>query len=180
VHGNDPRLRLLTVASPYWTRLAESSAEVHGDLDRVLERFDVRPVGWGYIDIIVVPSRAEQFLAELTRIGIATCIVTLWCEASEINKQRYGCPHGMGGPIRNGVWFSEMCERDPFRVEDLGVDISESQLDPFALARACNELALGFATTGIRDRPEYSPCLAPGFWLAVPEDWRSDAAAGMA
>ena len=168
------------MANPYWTRLTQSSSVVKGQVDRVLELFGAQPVGSGYIDIIVSPSKSEQFLAELTRLGIAAHTVTLWCEASEINKQRYGCPHGMGGPTRDGVWFSEMCEPDPFNAKDHGIDIDQSELDPFALAHECNSLTLAYVSTGIKDRPEYSPCLAPGFWLAVPKDWQSSVQADVA
>jgi hypothetical protein len=117
--------------------------------------------------------KVEQLLAELSGLGIAVHAVTLWCEATEGNKQRYGCPHGMGGPVHSGVWYSELCEPDPFDVERQGLNVSESDLEPLALASDCNSLVLGYCTTGILARPEYSPCLAPGFWLAVPEAWQS-------
>ena len=168
------------MANPYWTRLAESSSAVKDEIDRALDLFGAQPVGSGYIDIIVSPSKAQQFLATLTRLGIAAHVVTLWCEASDINKQRYGCPHGMGGPVHNGVWFSEMCEPDPFNVEDHGIDMAQSELDPFALAQECNSQTLAFVSSGIKSRPEYSPCLAPGFWLAVPKDWQSSTPADVA
>ena len=143
------------------------------EVDRVLELFCVKPVGSGYIDVIVSPTKADTFLSALTQLGIATHAVTLWCEASETNKQRYGCPHGMGGPVHYGMWFSELCEKELFDVESKGVNIFDSKLDPFALAQECNSLTLAYVNNGIQDRPEYSPCLAPGFWLAVPDDWKS-------
>jgi hypothetical protein len=139
----------------------------------LLAEFQVHPVGSGYIDIIVSSSEAERFLERLTKIGVAVDCITLWCEATDANKQRHGCPHGMGGPVHNGVWFSEMCERDPFDISDHGIEIADSQLDPRVLVEQCNSLALSYVTTGMKLRPEYSPCLAPGFWLAVPESWRS-------
>jgi hypothetical protein len=168
------------MANPYWTRLAQSSSSVKGQVDDALELFGAHPVGSGYIDIIVTPSKSEQFLAALTRLGIATHRVTLWCEASETNKQLYGCPHGMGGPVHGGVWFSEMCEPDSFNAEDHGINIAQSELDPFALAHDCNSLSLAYVNTGIRDRPECSPCLVPAFWLAVPKDWHSGVRADVA
>ena len=168
------------MATPYWTRLADPSSAVQHEIDRVLDLFGVKPVGSGYIDIIVPPPKAEQFLAALDRLGVAAHMVTLWCEASELNKQRYGCPHGMGGPVHNGVWFSEMCEPDPFNVEDHGISTADSTLEPFALSKACNSLALAYASTGIKGRSEYSPCLAPGFWLAVPSGWQSSVQADVA
>ena len=168
------------MANLYFERLADPSSAVQKDLDRMLETFAVQPVGTGYIDIIVPLPKYEQFLAALTTLGIAAHAVTLWCTASETNKQIYGCPHGMGGPVHNGVWFSEICERDPFDVQDHGIGIEQSHLDPFALAQECNSLTLAFVSNGIKDRPEYSPCLAPGFWLAVPDSWQSSVPASVA
>ena len=161
------------MANHYYKRLADASSGVQMELDRTLEIFAVQPVGTGYIDIIVPLAKSEKFLATVTTLGIAATAVTLWCTASETNKKIYGCPHGMGGPVHGGVWFSEMCERDPFDVKDHGISIEQSQLDPFVLAQECNSLALAFVSAGIKDRPEYSPCLAPGFWLAVPKSWKS-------
>jgi len=161
------------MANPYWSRLTDSWYVVHRELDSVLYRFAVRPMGAGYADIIVPRSKADQFLADLTRLGVAAHMVTLWCEASDSNKQRYGCPHGMGGPVQHGVWFSEMCERDPFDVKDHGVNVAQSQMDPFELARECNSLIANYVSTGMKERAEYSPCLAPGLTLAVPDNWAS-------
>lgn len=162
--------------TPYWARLDSQSLALKGEVDRALARFEVKPVGTGYIDIIVVPQKAEAFLTHMTQLGIAASMVTLWCEASEANKAQFGCPHGMGGPIRDGIWFSEMGEGD-LLVSDVAVDVQTSLLDPFALAGECNDVCLRYTTEGIPALANYSPCMVPGFWLAVPKDWRSLAAA---
>jgi len=160
--------------TPYWKRLDDSSF-LKDEIDNILRQFDVRPVGSGYIDVITPLDKAQRLLRELSSLGIAVRLVTLWCEVSESNKQRYGCPHGMGGPVHGGIWYTEMCEPDPFEVACYGIDISTSELDPFALAKSCNALALDYVNAGIVTRPEYSPCLTPGFWLAVPDTWKSRA-----
>src|SRR6478672_9085536 len=89
--------------TPYWQRLDDSSS-LQDEIDNILRQFDVRPVGSGYIDVIAPLDKAQRLLDELSRLGIAVRVVTLWCEASEGNKQRYGCPHGMGGPVHGGIW----------------------------------------------------------------------------
>ena len=162
------------MANHYWSRLNEHSSTVKTQLDLALVEFGVFPVGHGYIDIIVPRTIADTFLASMSLLGVAIHRVSLWCEASERNKQRYGCPHGMGGPVHNGIWFSEMCEHDSFKVEDHGISIDQSQLDPITLAAQCNSLASDYVFSGMEARQDYSPCFAPGFWLSVPRDWRSD------
>lgn len=158
--------------TPYWKRLSDSGS-LQDELDNILRQLDVRPVGSGYIDVIAPLDKAQRLLDELSTFGIAVHLVTLWCAASESNKQRYGCPHGMGGPVHGGIWYSEMCDRDPFDVARHGIDISKAELDPFALAKSCNALALVYVNAGIATRPDYSPCLTPGLWLAVPDTWKS-------
>jgi hypothetical protein len=159
--------------TPYWARLAKDDKQVQRQLDAALVNFRVEPVGHGYIDIIVPRAKAEAFLEEMSRLGIASHCATMWCEATAENKEALGCPHGMGGPVNYGIWYSEMCETHPFDVEDRGFDIMKSRLEPFALARTCNAIVLSYIQEGMRKRLEWSPCLVPGIWLAVPDDWRS-------
>lgn len=143
-------------------------------LDAAVKAYQLEPVGSGYVDIITPPDTAGAFLEEMAQLGIAAHVVTMWCSASDDNKERFGCPHGMGGPVQRGVWFSEMCEMNPFDVGDHGISVKDSSLDPWQLASVCKSKVLGYIHEGMRDRPEWSPCLWPGIWLAVPDDWVSE------
>lgn len=162
------------MTSAYWTRLADQAVGLKAKLDAALKAHKVEPVGSGYIDIITPPEIAEAFLEDLAQLGIASHTVTMWCKASDENKRRYGCPHGFGGPVQNGVRFSEMCETNPFDVTDYGINMEESALPPHQLASECKAKILAYIQQGMRARPEWSPCLWPGIWLAIPDDWISE------
>lgn len=96
-----------------------------------------------------------------------------WCDCTPENQKRFGCPHGYGGPAHaRGGYFSEMCEEDPFEISDPDLDPHTSMLEPYEVVRRCNAIVLEYCSAGMEARPEYSPCLCPGLWLAVPDDWR--------
>jgi hypothetical protein len=132
----------------------------------------MRPVGTGYIDIITPVASSEAFLEALNTLGIAVNRITLWCHCTEGNALRFGCPHGHGGPLCRGGFYSEVCEQDSYEVahpRPPGNDPS----DLSRWVRECNDSAKQYVLSGMKRRQDYSPCFTPGFWLDVPEDWRN-------
>jgi hypothetical protein len=159
-------------ANPYFAHLTESRGTVLPQIEALMAKCHSVPVGWGFIDVITRHEQCDEVIARLTELGVAINIVTLWCDCTEENKSRYGCPHGYGGPMHAAGYFSEMCERDYFDVKDFGVDLSAEIVDRASIITTCNKLAAEYVATGIKQRVDYSPCLVPGFWLAVPKDWK--------
>ena len=155
----------------YFSCLIQSKTALLPLIEALLAECESLPVGNGFIDLITPKERSEQLIAGVTELGVAIRGVTLWCDCTEENKIRYGCPHGYGGPRHGTGFFSEMCETDWFNVEDLGIDVSASDVDPESLVAICNDLARQYARVGMAQRSDYSPCLVPGFWLCVPAGW---------
>lgn len=120
------------------------------ELDALLERHGVQPVGNGYIDCICPREEAGPFLKALRSAGIAVTDYSLWQYVPPAETAVLG----MGGPpcrYRAG-WYSELNVLRllrPWR--------GEAELEAFLTAE---EGRLGCT-------------LAPGFCLEVPEDWRS-------
>ena len=153
----------------YLTEIRDMSVPM---LDAILRENDLRPVGTGFIDIITQTDRCPGFVTCVSDLGIAIEMVTLWCHCTDENRQRYGCPHGYGGPKCDGGYFSEMCERDSFEIT---MDALSSSA-PGALkheVHKCNEQAMNYVRDGMKRRSDYSPCFVPGFWLAVPDKWKN-------
>jgi hypothetical protein len=152
--------------------LAARRNEVQPELDAFLVASDLHPFGWGYIDIIAPLERCEEFVSKVTALEIPIPMIALWCHCTDQNRQRYGCPHGFGGPACEGGFFSEMCEPDSFE-PSIPESRSDRSEDLATLLRDCNAQAIECVRAGMKRMEDYSPCLVPGFWLAVPEDWRN-------
>ena len=159
-------------ANAYFSRLAESKRMLMPRIKPLLAECDSRPVGWGFIDLITRREKCERLIAGVTELGLAINLVTLWCNCTEENKARFGCPHGYGDPRHATGFFSEMCERDYFDVSKLSVDVTGNDVDPASLVSLCNDLAWQYVSAGMLQRADYSPCLVPGFWLCLPDHWR--------
>ena len=162
---NEPR-------GAYLDRLRASQATVQSAIEVLIAQCGCLVVGNGFIDIITRLPMCDTFIDGVSRLGVAVTYITLWCDCTEQNKRLYGCPHGLGGPRYPGGFFSEMCERDSFDAAESGVDVRLQNTDPDAFVTACNALARDYVNVGIPLRPEFSPCLVPGFWLSVPDDWK--------
>jgi hypothetical protein len=138
-------------------------------VDNLLDRFETYVVGDGYIDIIVLRQHLESFIIELTAIDVAICNVSWWCNATDNNKKKFGCPHGMGGPETKHGWFSEIVQEE----DDLQIDHKRESIAEI------NQRALKIIKSKTMDKP-YDPaltfettlCLTPGLWLQVPDNWK--------
>lgn len=141
-------------------------------IEGLLENFRTTPVGDGFIDIITPTDNIDSFIGSMSDLGIAINIVTLWCDCTPGNELKYGCPHGYGGPSYESGYYSEICEHDPFDAAKSIPELITDEAVPADLINKYNTAIREYVETGIQGRPEYSPCLVPGFWLVVPKDWK--------
>jgi len=155
----------------YISRLEQHAATIKPRLDQLLVDLEATPVGHGYIDIIVLRDRWDVFVDSVTGIGIAISHMTLWCHASEANQARYGCPHGLGGPMTKHGWITEMAGDWVFNAEAL-VPVAED-VDGDGRDRVDRWNAAARDSLRSDLFCNQSPCYLPGFWLKVPEGWRN-------
>ena len=117
-------------------------------IDKLIEKYKVQTVGTGYFDCIVSKDHAKDFIKELDEIGVKVVSVDWWCHCTSTNKEKYGCPHGLGGPksLYYSDWFSELThyEKDGFA----------SNLD-----------VIDYIFHEAPKEKYYSPCLFPSLWL---------------
>ena len=125
-------------------------------LNSLLSKYNVQIVGRGYAECIVKAENALAFIDELSAMKISIKSVTWWCHCNNQNKEKYGCPHGGGGPVSEYYegHFSEMYHM-PEKVV------------------ACNEEAKEYITNEVKRENFYSPCIDPAFWLDVPDEWKN-------
>ena len=119
-------------------------------LDEIIEKYNVQPVGWGYIDCIVTFDNVFDFINDLSEVNISITGVTWWCHCKDENS---GCPHGMGGPVSKyySGWFSEMW---------------------YPLVEFENNQQVVFYIKNPADN-EILECFVPALWLDVPDDWEN-------
>jgi len=108
----------------YYDFLNASKESIVEQVEYSLQLHKVQPVGNGYIDCIVMKENLDQFVNDISSIGILISDVSWWCYVNP-NQQSIGCPHGMGGPGSDFYdgWFSElqndMYEADKARIESI-------------------------------------------------------------
>ena len=126
-------------------------------LDELLLKYKVEPVGQGYIDCIILNDDIPGFVDEITALGIKIIGLTVWCHYTDEHEELYNCPHGLGGPksIYHDGWFSEMCCDDSF----LEIEYNEQVVDVLF--------------NGLPMKSWYSPCMMPALWLDVPDCWNN-------
>ncbi|MEA4831534.1 MAG: hypothetical protein VB118_02820 [Oscillospiraceae bacterium] len=130
--------------------------ETKNALDKLLLSYKVQPVGWGYIDCIVMIENVTEFISSLTKISIKVTEITWWCHNAIGGNIKTGCPHGGGGPrsIYYDGWFSEMYQIPNTIIQD-------------------NNEIVSYVFHEWPNNKVYLPCLIPAFWLNVPDDWRN-------
>lgn len=110
------------------------------ELDAVMERLHITPVGSGYLELICPKDSIMDFIDEMDRLGLAITGFSWWCHVTQGHE-----PCGMGGPkdrFGDG-WYSEI------------------QMGAFT-PLDCNEAYREFFMTEYRN---YKPCLVPAFSL---------------
>ncbi|AZN39914.1 hypothetical protein [Paenibacillus albus] len=158
----------------YMEHLRSNNGIFQENIENTLEKHQAQPVGSGYIDIISDPMLVESLITELTTIGIAIYGVSWWCFCSDENRERHGCPHGMGGPksvYREG-WYSEM------GLEYESFDIPLNVYDKFELSSVTvedvstlNDSIRNYIQEFSHDK-RYDKCFNPALWLHVPREWK--------
>ena len=142
-------------------------------IERLLEKYKTQPVGNGYIDLILDKENSLNLIDELTELSVAVENLTWWCNVTEENKSKLGCPHGYGGPLNTygEGWFSECVHYPDFEIPKLPDPIDEYAMSLSAFVEKCNRLAINYIKNILPTESFYSPCLYPGIWIDVPPDW---------
>ena len=161
------------------TYIQSLDKQKQGQIDLLIAEHKIYS-GTNYSDIIIPQNLIIKFINGLTNIGIVINSVSWWCNATDDNKTKYGCPHGYGGPMTTFGWFSEMshdfdeiCEMESelflsldndFRVETIK-NINEKVVNHI-LTKQTTTYADGTYLTF-----KNNPCLTPGLDLFVPDNW---------
>jgi len=151
-------------------------------LDELIARYAVYSSDTSYGDIIVPRDGVVDFVNGLTNIGVAINSLNWWCDATDENKNKYGCPHGYGGPMTGVGWFSEMChDFDEISATEKGLFLSLDADFKSETVKIINdkiiELIKNKRTITYSDGTfltfQNNPCLTPGLDLYVPNDWKT-------
>lgn len=164
----------------YINYLESKKNEFVSQLECLLAKYKVQPVGSGYIDCIVLKNNLENFIKEISALGILITDVSWWCYVNSSDSEAKECPHGLGGPESEHYegWFSEL-QNEAFSVD--GEKVS-SVLNSYNehLIYSINMQTLDDIKTMLKIPFKYTPkdyiegnkCVMPGLWLLVPGDWK--------
>ncbi|MCL2637960.1 MAG: hypothetical protein FWD48_06260 [Oscillospiraceae bacterium] len=124
---------------------------VKDNLDDLIEKYKVQPIGHGYIDCIISLDNVFNFINDLSKMKFNVYGLTWWCHCKDENSD---CPHGMGGSKSKFYqgWFSEM-QLPLIKFED-------------------NEQVKTYIKTPNDDR--ILKCFVPALWIDVPDYWRNN------
>ena len=163
-----------SVLSPYYQNLQSNSEQLQVAIEGLLEKYQVQPVGTGFIDLILEKGISLNLIGELTELSVAVENLSWWCNVTPENKLKYGCPHGYGGPIKKHGkgFFSECAQYPDFEILRLPDPVNEYEMSPKAFADKCNLLATDYIKNIFPTESFYSPCLYVGIWIYVPSDWK--------
>jgi hypothetical protein len=166
------------------TYISSWTCKKQQQLDELIAKYAVYSSDTTYGDIIVPRDSVVYFINSLTNIGVAINSINWWCNATDENKNKFGCPHGYGGPMTRVGWFSEMChdfdeisgmEQDLF----LSLDIDFKAETIKSINDKTIELIKNKRTITYADGTfltfQNNPCLTPGLDLYVPNDWKTKA-----
>ncbi|WP_144556031.1 hypothetical protein [Bacillus sp. X1(2014)] len=162
----------------YFDYLTSNKNEFVTQIEHLFTKYKVQPVGSGYIDCIVMKNNLEEFIKELTALGILISDVSWWCYVNP-NNETTECPHGMGGPKSTYYegWFSEL-QNDFFEADSEKVNSILNSYDKQSI-NALNIQTIDGIKNMLNKPFKYTPtdyiqcnkCVMPGVWLLVPEDW---------
>jgi hypothetical protein len=160
--------------SPYLKNLQSDSEKFQIAIESLLEKYQVQPVGDGFIDLILDKNISLALIQEFTKLHVAVERLTWWCHVTSETKNELGCPHGMGGPqdVYSEGWFSECVGYSDFVVLEFLNPLDENSMPPEIFTTKCNELVTNYIKNTFPFEGFYSPCLYVGLWLRVPDDWK--------
>lgn len=101
----------------YKKNLKINQDQIQKQINEIFEQYNGQIVGNGYIDIIMSRPNAILAINALGDLTVAVVKLTWWCHWTRENEKKYGCPHGLGGPMdENGIgYFSECVGYPDFR-----------------------------------------------------------------
>ncbi len=164
----------------YFEYLSNNKGEIQKNLDDMLVKYKVEPVGWGYIDCITLRDTLNGFVNEISNLGLAINYVTWWCYVNPASPLNDGCPHGMGGPKSKFFdgWFSELQSYEFGNDIEINVEMESYSkqkttcLNHETYKAILKKLEKPFQYTPTDYIPE-NKCVMPALWMLVPEDWRN-------
>ena len=158
----------------YMKQLETNREHFQRSIENFLEQFKAQPAAGGYIDLILSRSNAVKVIQALAELPVAVVDLSWWCHVTPENKEKYGCPHGYGGPVdRLGIGRFSECDHYPFfSVEENGVNVEEEMSDAIRFAAKCSELMCDYLENQLPKEEFFSECLWSGLWLCVPDDWK--------
>ncbi len=163
----------------YYDYLESNKKEIVSQLEKLLTKYKVQPVGTGYIDCIVMKDNFEDFIKEITSLGILVSDVSWWCYVNTSDKGPTECPLGMGGPHSDYYdgWFSEL-QNELFETDEVKVNSIMNSYDKKSINSLNTQTIIGIKkmlNTPFRYTPteyiEEIKCVMPGLWLLVPDQW---------
>ena len=150
-------------------------------LDELIAKYAVYSSDKAYGDIIIPRDSVDDFINGLTIIGVVIKNIDWWCNATDENKDKLGCPHGYGGPMTRVGWFSEMSrdfdeistiEQDLFLSLDIDLKAETLKiLNDKTIELIKNKRTITYAD-GTFLTFQNNSCLTPGLDLYVPNDWK--------
>jgi len=163
------------------TYISSLDKQKQQQLDELIAKHAVYSSDTAYGDIIVPRDSVFDFINALTDIGIAINSINWWCNATDENKSKFGCPHGYGGPMTRVGWFSEMChdfdeisavEQDLFLSLDIDFKAETIKIiNDKTIELIKNKRTITYAD-GTFLTFQNNPCLTPGLDLYVHNDWK--------
>lgn len=135
-------------------------------LDQILEKNKVQPVGNGYIDLIVQRDYYKAFIQDLIQNKIEIESFSWWEWCSGENE----CKYGLGGPKSNffNGWFAEL----PIEIDDVHLSGKESKESIEFLNNLIESKRIEYRNEIINFKE--SNWLTPAIWLNVPDDWKNN------
>lgn len=160
--------------SQYLQNLQDNFEHFQYSIEGLLEKYQVQPVGNGFVDLIIEKEKSLNLIDEFSSLSVAVSSISWWCHYTDETKSKYGCPHGMGGPLnRYGEgMFSECVQYPIFDVSEVLIQIHKNSMTPKTFSKKCNEAVANYIIKILPTESFYSPCLYPGLWLQVPDNWR--------
>ena len=143
-------------------------------IERLLEKYQIQPIGNGYIDLILDQEKAIQLIGELTGLPVAVERVTWWCHTTPETRLKYGCPHGYGGPqSKFGEGMYSECTQYPDYIVEEHLNLpDEFSVQPKNFSQEINNQVINYLKNDLPFEKFYSPCLCVGLWLLVPTAWK--------
>ncbi len=164
----------------YFDYLEQNKNNITECLDGIFKRYKVQPVGYGYVDCITMRDKFEDFVNDISELGVVVNISSWWCYVNPNNPSNCGCPQGIGGPLSEYYdgWFSEL-QNDLYDVGEVLIDNIKEEYD-LQLLTSINMKVINDINYLLKTPFKYTPidviegnkCVVPGLWLLVPNDWR--------